>query len=90
MRVRSTTSSLTPKGETMEKFAKYIGVPGLLALIITLAMVAWVSVRITVPPEVYALMGAAWGYYFATNGKVIVTEQKGRASDVTKSDPPVK
>lgn len=67
----------------MEQFAKYIGVPGLLVVMVTGAMVGWVSFGISAPPEVYTLLGAAWAYYFATNGKVIVNEQKARTNNVT-------
>lgn len=67
----------------MEQFAKYIGVPGLLVIMVTGAMIGWVSFGIAAPPEVYTLLGAAWAYYFATNGKVILTEQKARKDSVT-------
>lgn len=67
----------------MEQFAKYIGVSGLLVLMVTGALVGWVSFGVAVPPEVYAILGAAWGYYFGTNGKVIVTDMKARQNNVT-------
>lgn len=67
----------------MEKWAKYIGVSGTLALMVTGAMIGWVSTGIPVPPEVYAILGASWGYYFGTNGKVIVNDQKAKASNVS-------
>lgn len=65
----------------MESFAKYVGVPGLLVLMVTGAMIGWVSFGIQAPPEVYTLLGAAWAYYFATNGKVITTEMKARSNN---------
>lgn len=67
----------------MEKFAKYIGVSGLLAIVFTLAMVIWVTLGVSVPPEVYGFEGAAIGYYFGTNGHVVVTELKERSANVT-------
>lgn len=47
-----------------DQFHQYIGVPGILALLTTVAMIAWISFGIEMPPEVYTLMGASWGYYF--------------------------
>ena len=67
----------------MEQFAKYVGVPGLLVIMVTGAMIGWVSFGIAAPPEVYTLLGAAWAYYFATNGKVITSELKERDKNAT-------
>lgn len=67
----------------MEKWAKYVGVSGTLALIFTLAMVIWVSLNINVPPEVYGFEGAAIGYYFGTNGHVVVQELKDRVNNAS-------
>jgi hypothetical protein len=66
----------------MDQWAKYIGVAGTLALMVTIALIVWVSVGVSVPDPVYSFLGAAWGYYFATNGKAIVTQRKGGSSDV--------
>jgi hypothetical protein len=74
----------------MESFAKYIGVPGVLALSTTIALIVWVSLGIPVPPEVYGLIGASWGYYFGTNGKAIRNDVMEANANVTKSDAPVK
>ncbi len=67
----------------MEKWAKYVGVSGTLAIVFTVAMVIWVSLKVTVPPEVYGFEGAAIGYYFGTNGHIIGNEIKARANNVT-------
>lgn len=67
----------------MEQWAKYVGVSGTLALIFTIAMVAWVSLGVSVPPEVYGFEGAAIGYYFGTNGHIISEELKARAQNAT-------
>lgn len=51
-----------------DNFHKYIGVHGILALILTSAMIAWISFSMAVPAEAWALLGASWGFYFAKNG----------------------
>ncbi len=67
----------------MEQFFKYIGVPGLLVILFTCATIGWVSFKVPVPPEIYALLGASWGYYFGTNGKNIAAEIKARSTNVS-------
>lgn len=52
----------------MENFANYIGVQGVLAILITVAMIVMVFLLIPVPKELYTLLGVSWGFYFAKNG----------------------
>jgi len=51
-----------------DAFAKYVGVQGLLALIMTGAIIGLLIAARPVPGEVYGLVGVAWGFYFAKNG----------------------
>jgi hypothetical protein len=57
----------------LENFDKYIGLQGILALLITGAYIYWISVGITIPTEINTLLGAVWGFYFAKNGSTIVS-----------------
>jgi len=59
-----------------EKFHKYVGVQGILALIVTSAIIGWTSFEIVVPKEVWTLLGLAWGFYFAKNGSNIMAAAK--------------
>jgi hypothetical protein len=56
-----------------DKFDKYVGVQGVLAMILTVAIVAWTSFRVEVPQEIWGLLGMAWGAYFVKNGSMIIT-----------------
>jgi len=49
-------------------FAKYCGIQGLLALMVTIAIVVFISIAIIVPKELWVLLGLAWGFYFGKNG----------------------
>lgn len=49
-------------------FAKYVGIQGVLALLVTGAMVYMIVQGINVPDSTYSLIGLAWGFYFAKNG----------------------
>ena len=51
-----------------EKFNQYVGVPGLLAVALTLAAIGWVSVKIAIPAEAWGLLGVSWGFYFRGQG----------------------
>lgn len=55
----------------MDKFHDFIGVQGVLALGMSIAVVAMIFMRYEVPKELWALLGIAWGFYFAKNGKVV-------------------
>lgn len=52
-------------------FAKYVGVQGVLALMITSIIGYLVCVGTEVPPELWALGGTAVGFYLAKNGYAI-------------------
>lgn len=62
----------------LEQFDKYIGIQGLLAVILTLAIVAWTSFHVEPPKEVWGLLGLAWGAYFTKNGSKILTGIRDR------------
>jgi hypothetical protein len=55
-------------------FAKYVGIQGILALLITSAMVVAWFVDVTIPEQAWTFAGLAWGFYFAVNGKAIVSK----------------
>jgi len=59
-----------------EKFHKYVGVQGILALVLTFSLIAWISVGIVIPDLVHILLGASWGFYFAKNGGNVVSGAK--------------
>ena len=61
----------------MESFAKYIGVQGVLALLITISMIIMIFMMIEVPKEFWALLGLSWGFYFAKNGGIVVNRVRG-------------
>lgn len=51
-----------------DKFGKYVGIQGVLAVGVTSAVVAMVFVGVEVPKELYGFLGASWGFFFAKNG----------------------
>ena len=51
-----------------EKFGKYVGVEGVLSIILTGAVTAALFLQFAVPGEIYGLLGIAWGAYFRKNG----------------------
>ena len=53
-------------------FAKYIGVQGILAIILTIALVTILIMGIPVTTELLALVTLTYGFYFAKNGYQIV------------------
>ena len=61
----------------MENFAKYIGIQGVLALMITIAMIAMIFMQLVVPKEFWTLLGLSWGFYFAKNGGNVVNRVRG-------------
>ncbi len=54
-----------------ELFDKYCGIQGILAILMTIAVLLFLSLDKTVPSEVWSLMGIAWGFYFSKNGTKI-------------------
>ena len=59
-------------------FSKYVGVQGVLVLLLTIALIAMLLLGQVIPGEVYGLLGIAWGFYFGKNGRQIVSEIKHR------------
>jgi hypothetical protein len=57
-----------------EAFDKFIGVQGVLALLMTGAVIVFLGMNRTVPPEAWSLLGVAWGFYFAKNGSKIMSD----------------
>jgi hypothetical protein len=53
-------------------FAKYMGVQGVLVVLLTLAVIGMLIAGLAVPGEVYGLIGIAWGFYFGKNGRSLV------------------
>jgi len=51
-----------------DKFGKYVGIEGLLAILLTSAVVALLFIERAIPGEIYGLLGIAWGAYFRKNG----------------------
>ena len=62
-----------------EGFNKYCGVQGILALMVTIAIIAFIAIAIIVPDQMWTLLGLSWGFYFAKNGVGIVAAIKGPA-----------
>jgi hypothetical protein len=54
--------------DNWQAFDKYCGVQGILALLVTIAVVAMVASQRPVPPELWSLIGIGWGFYFSKNG----------------------
>lgn len=52
-------------------FAKYVGVQGIIAILLILVIAALLLTARPVPPEVYGFAGVALGFYFAKNGYAI-------------------
>jgi len=61
----------------MENFARYVGVQGVLALLITISMIIMIFMTIAVPKEFWTLLGLSWGFYFAKNGGNVVNRARG-------------
>jgi len=60
----------------MELFAKYVGIQGVLALLITIAMIVMIFMLLVVPKELWVLLGLSWGFYFGKNGGNVVQAVK--------------
>ena len=55
-----------------DKANKYVGVQGVLALLVTIALLAMIFLAITPPDQIWTLLGLSWGFYFAKNGPRII------------------
>ena len=49
-------------------FAKYVGIQGVLALMMTVAVILYPVFSVQVPEVLNNAMYLAWGFYFAKNG----------------------
>jgi len=58
-----------------EGFAKYCGIQGILALIVTISLIAFIAYQLVVPDQMWTLLGLSWGFYFAKNGVPIVASR---------------
>ncbi len=54
-----------------DKANKYVGVQGVLALLVTIALLAMIFLAVAVPAQLWTLLGLSWGFYFAKNGPEI-------------------
>ena len=68
----------------MEGFARYVGVQGVLAVLITIAMIVMIFLLIPVPKEFWTLLGVSWGFYFAKNGGNVVNRIQGKDVSMKK------
>ena len=59
-----------------EEFNLYVGVQGILALMVTIAIIVMVTTGRPVPGELWGITGVAWGFYFGKNGKMIISSTK--------------
>ena len=62
-----------------EGFNKYIGIQGLIALIMLVAYAAAPYSQVTLPEGFTELMSLVFGFYFAKNGVGIISALKGSA-----------
>ncbi len=56
-----------------ELFDKICGVQGVLAILMTIAVIGFLAFDKAVPGDVWGLMGIAWGFYFSKNGTKIAS-----------------
>lgn len=68
----------TPKIDNWERFDKYIGIQGILAVLMTVAVIVWQTFDIHQTDEIMALLGLAWGFYFSKNGSRILSDAHTR------------
>lgn len=63
----------------MEGFNKYVGVQGILAILVTAALLMFIGIQIPIPTQIWTLLGLSWGFYFAKNGRDLYNERRGVA-----------
>ena len=56
-----------------DNFGKFIGVQGILALALTVALIVLMFLGRPIPAEAWGLLGVSWGFYFAKNGTKVAT-----------------
>lgn len=61
-----------------ERFHKYVGVQGIMAVAFTGAIIYMAVAQIPIPDVLIGLAGAASGFYFAKNGPNLVSAATGR------------
>lgn len=62
-------------------FVKYVGVQGIIAVLLTVVIIIIVVNRLTLGSEIYAIYGAVLGYYFGHNGKYFVKQEEQEVSE---------
>jgi hypothetical protein len=60
----------------VELFRESVIMRGLLALVVTGAVIYMLLTGMTVPPELYALLGTAWGFFFGSQPATNVARAK--------------
>jgi len=68
----SPSCAIVIAGGHMDSFYKYVGVRGVLAVVVTIAVVAAVFMKYEIDAPMWSLLGLAWGAYFPTNGNSAV------------------
>ena len=58
-------------------FNTYVGVQGILALMVTAAMLVMIFLVLIIPDQLWTLLGLSWGFYFAKNGHNVVNRVTG-------------
>lgn len=62
----------------LERFHKYIGVQGVMALAFAGAIIYMAVAQLEIPDVLIGLAGTAAGFYFAKNGPNLVSAASGR------------
>ncbi len=61
------------EGNGWVRFHKYVGVQGVMALLLTLTLIYMLVTQIPTPDVLVGLLGTSWGFYFAKNGTNVVS-----------------
>lgn len=61
----------------MEGFNKYVGVQGILCLLVTVFLLIFIAKQTPIPDQIWTLLGLSWGFYFAKNGPGIISAARG-------------
>lgn len=61
-------------------FAKYVGVQGLLALLLGGVIGYLAVVRVPIPQELIGVFGIVVGFYFGKNGRMIVSDAQAKVT----------
>ena len=60
-----------------DKFHKYIGVQGILAILLTLVLIFMLVQQLPIPDVLIGLTGTVYGFYFAKNGTNVISTIRG-------------